>query len=104
MENRTELVGVGLGEQSRQILLERQELLLQLLWGLFSYVIAAGNMLEGLSPFGVALMAACPQRLLLATAIGATGGSLFPAGVALWMKYAAAVMVAGVARWAFCSG
>ncbi|MBP1581710.1 MAG: SpoIIE family protein phosphatase [Oscillospiraceae bacterium] len=104
MENRTELVGVGLGEQSRQILLERQELLLQLLWGLFSYVIAAGNMLEGLSPFGVALMAACPQRLLLATAIGATGGSLFPAGVAMSMKYAAAVMVAAVARWAFCSG
>ncbi len=98
MEQRTDMIGVGLGEKSRQEALNRPELVLQLLWGAFSYIIAAGNMLEGLSPFGVALAAACPQKLLLACAIGATGGSLFPSGVALSMKYAAGVMIAAVAR------
>ncbi len=81
--------------------LQGQELLLQLLWGAGSYVVAAGTMLEGLSPFGAALVAACPEKLLLVTAIGAAGGSLFPAGVTMSMKYAAAVLIAAVARWAF---
>ncbi len=98
MEQRTDMVGMGLGNQSRQGVLNHTELLLQIFCGGFSYIIAAGNMLEGLSPFGVALAAACPQKLLIACAIGATGGSLFPAGVALSMKYAAAVMVTVAAR------
>ena len=98
MEQRTDMVGMGLGNQSRQEMLNRSELLLQILWGGLSYVVAAGSMLEGLSPFGAALTAACPQKLLVACAIGATGGSLFPAGVALSMKYAAAVMVIATAR------
>ena len=104
MENRTELVGVGLSNQSRQQLLNRQELLLQLLWGGCSYIIAAGTMLEGLSLFGAALAAACPEKLLLACAIGAAGGSLFPAGVAMSVKYMAAVLMVAVARWAFFGG
>ena len=98
MEQQTDMIGMGLGNKSRQELINRPELLLQILWGGFSYIIAAGNMLEGLSPFGVALAAACPQKLLLACTIGAAGGSLFPAGVALSMKYAAGVMIAAVAR------
>lgn len=84
--------------------LSLQELLTQLLWGVFCYLVAAGNMLEGLSPFGAALVAACPEKLLVVTAIGAAGGSLFPAGVAMSMKYAAAVMITAVARWAFFGG
>lgn len=104
MENRTDMVGMGLGTQSKQELLNRQELILQSLWAVFSYIIAAGNMLEGLSPFGVALVAACPQKLLIMCAIGTVGGSLFPAGVAMSMKYAAAVMIAAVARWTFFGG
>ncbi len=104
MNNRTDLVGVGLKNKTRQEVFNRQELVLQILWGIFSYIIAAGTMLEGLSPFGTALVAACPEKLLLVTAIGAAGGSLFPAGVTMSMKYAAAVMITAVARWAFFSG
>ncbi len=81
-----------------------QELLTQFLWGAFCYLVAAGNMLEGLSPFGAALIAACPEKLLLITAVAAAGGSLFPAGVAMSMKYAAAVMLCAVARWTFWGG
>lgn len=98
MEQRTDMIGMGLGNQGRQEAMNRSELLLQLLWGGFSYLVAAGNMLEGLSPFGVALAAACPQKLLLACTIGAAGGSLFPAGIAFSMKYAAGVMIVAVAR------
>ena len=104
MENRTDLVGLGLKQKTRQQVRNHGEVVLQILWGVFSYIIAAGNMLEGLSPFGAALVAACPDQLLLATAIGATGGSLFPAGVAMSMKYAAAVMIVAVARWSLFGG
>ena len=97
MEQRTDMIGMGLGNQSRLEAMNRSELLLQLLWGGFSYLIAAGNMLEGLSPFGVALAAACPQKLLLDCTIGTAGGSLFPAGIAFSMKYAAGVMIVAVA-------
>ncbi len=95
MEKRREMIDSNLSGQ---------ELLVQVLWGGASYIIAAGTILEGLSPFGVALVAACPEKLLLVTAVGAVGGSLFPTGVALSMKYAAAVMIAAVARWAFFGG
>ena len=101
MENKTDLVGVGIKDKSKHEALNHQEIFVQLFWGIASYVIAAGNMLEGLSPFGAALAAASPERLLLATAIGAVGGSLIPSGVILSMKYAAAIMITVVARWAF---
>lgn len=83
---------------------EGARLLLQLLWGALCYFVAAGQMLEGLSPFGVALVAACPQGLLLPSAIGAVGGSFFPSGLALSMKYAAAALIAAISRWAFFGG
>lgn len=98
MENRTDFIGVGLKEKGKQELHNRQEGVVQLLWAGFSYLIAAGSMLEGLSPFGVALVAACPEKLLTFCTIGAVGGSLFPTGVAMSMKYAAAVTVTAVAR------
>ena len=98
MEQRTDMIGMGLGNKGRQEVLNHSELMVQILCCAFSYLISAGNMLEGLSPFGVALVAACPQKLLIACSIGAAGGSLFPAGVALSMKYAAGVMIAAVAR------
>ena len=98
MEQRTDMIGMGLRNKGRQEVLNHSELMVQILCCAFSYLVAAGNMLEGLSPFGVALVAACPQKLLIACSIGAAGGSLFPAGVALSMKYAAGVMIAAVAR------
>jgi len=99
-QNRNIAAGFDRGKQA----LTAQELLTQLLWGAFCYLVAAGNMLEGLSPFGAALAAACPEKLLIITAIGAAGGSLFPAGVAMSMKYAAAVMLCAIARWTFFGG
>lgn len=104
MKNRTDMVGVGVGERMRQAVCNQQKAAQLMAWGIFSYIISAGNMLDGLSPFGVAMVAACPQQFLAATAIGATGGSLFPAGVAMSMKYAAACLIAAVARWSLLSG
>ncbi len=92
VEKRKELTGSGV---------KGQELLFQLLWGGVSYIIAAGTMLEGLSPFGTALMSACPDKLLWATAIGAAGGSLFPAGVTMSIKYSVSVLITAIVRWIF---
>lgn len=99
-QNRNIAAGFDRGKEG----LSLQELLMQLFWGIFCYLLAAGNMLEGLSPFGAALAAACPQKLLIITAVAAAGGSLFPAGIAMSMKYAAAVMLCAVARWTFFGG
>lgn len=104
MENRTEFVGMGAGSRGKQEIVNRSELMLQALFGTFSYIVAAGTMLEGLSPFGAALTAACPDKLLLFCTIGAVGGCLFPTGVMLSMKYAAAVLIAAVIRWALFNG
>lgn len=104
MSNKTELVGVGFLRKTQQSLHNQREIGQQILWGIFSYIVAAGSMLDGLSPFGVALVAACPRQFLLAASIGAVGGSLFPAGVAMSIQYSAAALIAAVARWSIFLG
>lgn len=104
MKNRTDMVGVGLAGQARQSVKNQKEILSAIGWGIASYIVSAGSMLQGISPFGAALCAACPQNLLVPVAIGAVGGSFFPAGVSMTMKYAAAALIVSVVRWALFSG
>ena len=93
MKNRTDMIGVGLAGQARQSVKNQKEIFSALGWGVASYIISAGSMLEGISPFGAALCAACPQNLLIPITIGAVGGSFFPSGVPMTMKYAAAALI-----------
>lgn len=104
MKNRTDMIGVGLAGQARQSVKNQKEIFSALGWGVASYIISAGSMLEGISPFGAALCAACPQNLLIPITIGAVGGSFFPSGVPMTMKYAAAALIAAIVRWALFSG
>lgn len=105
MKNRTDFVGVGVRDQTRQAALTHSHLLEPALWGLGGLFFALGSLLQEISPFGTALCAVCPRRQVVPTALGAAAGSLLagvllPRGASFSMRYVAAVFIVAVLRWA----
>lgn len=109
MKNRTDFIGVGVKDETKQTMKTYQEGLRTILWSIVSFIVALGNMLMEISPFGVAICAACPRRKLFPVMLGVIAGnlmsaSILPRGAAMSMKYVAAVLIVGAVRWGLSSG
>lgn len=68
---------------------------------LAGYVMAACNIFNGISPFGVAFCAALPSPFAMTAAFGSVLGYVFAGGAGVNMKYIAAVVVVVALKWLF---
>lgn len=103
MQNRTELVGVPLGERLGQMAKNNRGLLEGAGTVVLAFVMAGSYLFGDISPFGVAFVAAVKPKRSAPAALGAVLGYLLSPVVATNMKYIGAVILVGVLQWAFAS-
>lgn len=109
MKNRTDFIGVGVKDETKQAMKNYSEAIITICWTIVSFIVSLGNMVMDISPFGVAICAACPKRRIFPVLIGVVAGNLLlgsqilHSGV-IGMKYVAAALIVGAVRWGFSSG
>lgn len=92
-----EKIGISFGQAIAQMLSSKIEGIKPALTFVFGFVISSASLFEGMSPFGVALVAAAPRKYLIQTAIGSCLAYLLPGIIGGSMKYFVAILaVAGI--------
>ena len=76
-----------------------KSLLMQAVYFGLGLLISQGTVFETYAPFGAALVAAAPFRVLIAAAGGAAMGYLLPFGIGDGVRYLAAVLATAAIRW-----
>ena len=104
MQNRTDFIGISLGDRLRQAAAQNQRLLRLIASALVSAVFSGSYILGGIAPFGVAFAAAVPLEYSTPAIFGALVGYLWAPGGQGGMQYIAAILLLGGVRWTLGTG
>lgn len=99
MKNRTDFIGGVIADRLRQSLKTYQYVLKAVGVLLAGYIMANSYILDGISPFGIAVAAASFGSLWMPAAFGALLGYIFSLQTNFSMKYIAAVLLIACAKW-----
>ncbi len=103
MQNRTDFIGISLGERLKHAADQNRRLLGLAASAVLSAVFSGSYLLGGIAPFGVAFAAAVPLEYSTPAIFGALVGYLWAPHQA-GMQYIAAVLLLGGVRWTLGTG
>lgn len=99
MKNRTDFIGGTLADRLRQSARTYQYALKSLGMMLAGYIMANSYILDGISPFGIAMAAASYGSLWMPATFGVLMGYIFSLQTNFSMKYIAAVLLIACVKW-----